>query len=726
MKSRTNEELTETKDHFKQQKRLENLANYNTINQSAFNHLFPNLQKEYQISRALSTLLFDLVDINKADVLEKILKSTNSEQHLKRLKNYDPVRIDSVYLRTGSIFKHALLNDYSETVEVLLDNGCYPQDEEYWTLKLAIYNNAKHSIAILLKKYKLTEERREELAELAREEGNITILNLIMPNNDSKESLSSSQSFYLKTTLNEIQHKKESLYKLDGALSKAFLSSNLNDIEKLCTNLKTYLRKDCSHLEEKEREKYIAQIENSYDSLFSWGSLITRYLTQSKREELTDHYGAESDWKTEKNHGLDNYKIAMNAQNEAKSLEMSGKFKHYFGTGSLARCLNYLSIKHAEEAKNRAREDNNPLIDSCTIIREDGVYSRTPVKFNRYNNMQQYAYYLFENPTEDMQLEKNGYWLKYGDQLVTFVEFLQGPADIFLIKNMPEEQFARHMEFYLGLKNDVVECACGYESKQIIKITKAEFIEEFGEKWTNDFYDTLKNSSAKSNTKLLDSYRFDILQILAKKKEAPDNYFSKKIHCHHGKFPVNTYWKKLESLFQEIKDLKPENYPKDFYDKLSEFSWLFGNTTPMRRGSGYYVELLLVILQKFNHFRPLILKAGLQRDCLNIFIPLSLYKKVFLFFVEPSSLPTWAIEQMEKTYNEDKYVRAFVDKFKLHSHYNLDLRDEHTIADSTIKKSDSLARFPGFYSSQSTVVPQPSSKKNILVEPTSPMQRNQC
>src|SRR5258708_1032443 len=75
MKSHTNEELNETKDHFKQQKRLENVANYNTINQSAFNHLFPNLQKEYQISQALSTLLFDLVDINKADVLEKILKS---------------------------------------------------------------------------------------------------------------------------------------------------------------------------------------------------------------------------------------------------------------------------------------------------------------------------------------------------------------------------------------------------------------------------------------------------------------------------------------------------------------------------------------------------------------------------------------------------------------------------------------------------------------------------
>jgi len=83
---------------------------------------------------------------------------------------------------------------------------------------------------------------------------------------------------------------------------------------------------------------------------------------------------------------------------------------------------------------------------------------------------------------------------------------------------------------------------------------------------------------------------------------------------------------------------KIKENPKEFYDYVITTIWLMGNLTPMRRGTGRYVEQWLALVHRYHGLPIPALKPGFQLDCLNLTFNLETHKNLFLHFVEPSTL----------------------------------------------------------------------------------------
>lgn len=154
-----------------------------------------------------------------------------------------------------------------------------------------------------------------------------------------------------------------------------------------------------------------------------------------------------------------------------------------------------------------------------------------------------------------------------------------------------------------------------------------------------------------------------------KYNQSYDMYFNKTLlsrvdFCHGEKMPFWQHglanrdessrflvWQEMEKIHKSIFEMDskkiPEN-PKEFYDQIITLIWLMGNLTPMCRGTGRYVEQILALAHHFHHLPIPVLKPGFQLDCLNITMPLEIYKKTFLHFMEFDSLMPSAKKLVEQ------------------------------------------------------------------------------
>lgn len=123
----------------------------------------------------------------------------------------------------------------------------------------------------------------------------------------------------------------------------------------------------------------------------------------------------------------------------------------------------------------------------------------------------------------------------------------------------------------------------------------------------------------------------------------------------HGRASLSDTWKRIEDLFETIWSMDLKKPAKEaglseitqyqaklteFYSNAAELVWLIGNTQPMDRGSGTFVELMFAIIHLHHDLQPPILKLDFpQLDLLNITFPLSDYKYFFPYFFEPSTIP---------------------------------------------------------------------------------------
>lgn len=123
----------------------------------------------------------------------------------------------------------------------------------------------------------------------------------------------------------------------------------------------------------------------------------------------------------------------------------------------------------------------------------------------------------------------------------------------------------------------------------------------------------------------------------------------------HGQAPLHSTWQDVEDLFEKVltmpitpigRNTETNEIEYDvkelqaFYATIAELVWLIGNTQPLRRGTGTYVEELLGILTKSRELPQPILKVKYpQIDVLDITFPLSDYKYFFPYFFERQSLP---------------------------------------------------------------------------------------
>jgi len=151
----------------------------------------------------------------------------------------------------------------------------------------------------------------------------------------------------------------------------------------------------------------------------------------------------------------------------------------------------------------------------------------------------------------------------------------------------------------------------------------------------------------------------------------------------HGRGEMQNIWKRIETLHAEVFKMKPDEIkqnPGNFYLKVIEVLWLMGNVTPLNRGTGRIVEQWLALVHRYHGFNAPILTKGLQLDCLDLTFSLSVYKKIFLDFFEPNSLPSFVVQYNIKQHNEDPETIRLAKHFQLSAlpqstHFNSSPRD---------------------------------------------------
>lgn len=113
----------------------------------------------------------------------------------------------------------------------------------------------------------------------------------------------------------------------------------------------------------------------------------------------------------------------------------------------------------------------------------------------------------------------------------------------------------------------------------------------------------------------------------------------------HGLVKLKDSWDLVEDKFEAILAIKlgtPHDPEKlvEFYSNVAELVWLIGNTTPLRRGSGTFAEMMFAIVHLWFDLQIPILRVEFpQLDVLDLSVPLQDYKYIFTYFFEPSTLP---------------------------------------------------------------------------------------
>jgi len=152
-------------------------------------------------------------------------------------------------------------------------------------------------------------------------------------------------------------------------------------------------------------------------------------------------------------------------------------------------------------------------------------------------------------------------------------------------------------------------------------------------------------------------------------QESENLFHLEKVH-RHGLLDISVVWPRIETLGAEILHMDASKIVKDsahcqqFYDRVIEFIWLMGNTTPMRRGTGCYVEQFLAFFHRFHGLPLPKIKRGLQLDCLNLTFDLPNYKYIFLSFFELHSLQPFVAHCHAERYQQDPEMRKAFATFR--------------------------------------------------------------
>jgi hypothetical protein len=227
--------------------------------------------------KLLDDALFSILHFNQSEIISFLLKK--NPHYFSYLKKINLTKFNSHF--TGKyIFYYLIERDAIETLDALINVGW---KYKYKHLIAAVKANANISASYFLKKITFTEEQRFKLANIAKSQGNLRIINELLP----KDPL-----FYFGDICKKLNNEEKiNTNEVFYHISQAYRYSNMNSVETLCKNFLQHLKERYSNPKhEKNSNLLIEEINKARTSFPEWASQIAQYTKPSDLRGLEAQY----------------------------------------------------------------------------------------------------------------------------------------------------------------------------------------------------------------------------------------------------------------------------------------------------------------------------------------------------------------------------------------------------------------------------------------------------
>ncbi|MFT3742290.1 MAG: hypothetical protein QM752_06450 [Gammaproteobacteria bacterium] len=247
----------------------------------------------------IASFILHSVHFNQAELITQLCKNAHFIRHLQKMEPlkyneyYDKVvklRFDFLAsLNIKDIFDYAISEDACETLKPLTSGWKISKKH----IALAIECHSERSLAYLLQNITLSTTDQIELANRAKALGNITMLNLLHP----EDSL-----FYFSEMIEKLKnHQDFSPSEVADWVYKAYSNSQLGAVDELCVEFVAYLKKEFPN--NKQAIQIHHDIFQTRQEAIKVLSQLAQYRHPVDRHKLKDTYYQHLD-RTEKTRGL--------------------------------------------------------------------------------------------------------------------------------------------------------------------------------------------------------------------------------------------------------------------------------------------------------------------------------------------------------------------------------------------------------------------------------------
>ncbi len=548
-----------------------------------------------------NSIVLMLIRYDKAEIL-KYLYARNPEYMRSVFENLNPSKIKKGY--PHDLLQYSIATNAVKTLrnitEVKESGRFFHTEISINHLKMAIDSQAEECFAYLLSHYPLSVSEQDELIVLAKKYSNVSILNMLFPT--SRLAILRFFDATLKSL--PLSFNKDCAAALSSTLSAAYLrSKSMQEVDQIAENLLSYLREQYPDPEHQEMIAEVSKTITKARQLFTeWAA--TRYRKPIDIRDLQKHY-AESvalDLNKEMEYGLFYSNMLAEIRKEAKELKTISPASVYV-EDTLGKEI-FTSLPECPRPKN--------YFSMRELLYKFSQYHVTQAKNRGSDDALKFGTFRSENMSTSCS-----YDCRYANSTPLIEAMALCPDDGCL---------THHQPYPLSLPlagSEFYTCPQKVYSLKYKGVTLTEVHSDY------------------------------------------DGWIWRHGRCNPAKF-----WPDVERLHKEVFDMdmsdiatNPEKI-KTFYDKVVEVVWLMGNLTPMKRGTGRYVESWLAAIHDFHNLSRPVLKPDLQLDCLNISLSLPVYKKLFLNFFDPHSLdPAVMAENIKR--NREPGLTALATHFKV-------------------------------------------------------------
>lgn len=359
----------------------------------------------------VTSTLFLILHYNQAKILEFLLNK-GQERFMNILDNMLPIQFGAHQFRAKNMCWHLISRNAIASLEVIIKSkwrsDLYGQLFEFSDLCHAVRSNAEGSAEYLLKKINCMPSQKQQLADIAKTNGNIDMLNL----------LAFDQPFYFFSDIIDKLTKEQEI-SLDDffyLISKAYRFSTPGKVDQLCHDFLTYLK--TSYSDDPKRLVIVHELENEYayakNLAGQWQFFIDRYTSDFARKEVDCVYAAETDKiQSEVAYGQSFYRFvkrltAEDGRNEelkkrAKEIEENKSIPRLPPQKDIPISLRELVILAAYHHREAAKKRQEPCEDYIAF-RTKGSFM-TPFLWNRYGgHMVQHITKIFSTQKQSKTL----------------------------------------------------------------------------------------------------------------------------------------------------------------------------------------------------------------------------------------------------------------------------------------------------------------------------------
>lgn len=636
----------------------------------------------------LNATLYCLVVFNRAEVIATLLQSIPSSlAYFKKIKIGDlPFEIRN-YDGSVSLFDHAVSREKIETMKIFQQSGW---EIEFYHLRVALENYADRSINYLLSEVKLTSPQVEELANRACQLGNIGVINKLMPENplfyfkNVFDLLRNQQLYSLEEICNDI--------KLKVCLAYRF-TRETQDVSTVCEIFLNKIKREFSELapifvetvaNAQENSEicmrnvpfYVYQLdlrEINYkytEVLYHLVFLDEKAVEKSFLDKTHRHYipmiirAGIKTWLYGFNNFGDTQLILFPETLNFSGLDVHDSFQDLRPISSIKLSSISIQLKTAVEEKFSQLFSFDPI----AILKQDMALAMAKHKFNNQ---------IFEKFKHCRTIEELNIpiYLRDIDSIFPLPDDFKNEADslslrliLFAFANF------RYQEAQQRLSKDYVKSTEEFFSARDANLLTPTFNNRYSS--MVPFIEKINQRREIGENKFInfDTEGYHIL--CPELKISPPIINSVKFGNHrgwqilHGALKPWQTWKNCEMVFRTILNMDLTTIhtnPLLFYERVGHLSVLCGDTSPLSRGSGGFIECVFMYLHNYFKLKAPKLKQGFQLDCFDIIYDLDPNHtgKIFVYIFRLESFEPFIQEAVKKQYWNDIETRKLVEYYNL-------------------------------------------------------------